>query len=109
MEISNAIITDVYLGIEDHGMLAFGVSFDLGGTHQGTGLYSFAAHKEDCKEGQDTTLLKVYEFLKVMKVDRIEKMIGKTCRIKRTDSGAASIIVAIGDIINDDWYQWRTD
>lgn len=80
----NAKISDAFIGIEDHGIFAFCITFSGGGWSQGTGAYVFCPNKVEkiCRTFGPWSDLE-----------------GKLVRVGRNSSGR---IMAIRDIMDDD-------
>lgn len=93
METENALIKDVYLGLEDHNILTYNISLDYGGSGQGFGNYN-------CNENLSTHLKPL---LAVFDVREFNKLKGLPCRVKRENG----MVVAIGHIINNVWFEPR--
>lgn len=73
----NAVVTDTFFGIEDHGILCFTITFkDADGGYQATGQY----YGEDGLE-------KLYQILTTIGVSEFNHLIGKPCRISRNEDG----------------------
>ena len=100
-ETRNAIITNFFIGYEDHGIYTWCVTFDFGGMVQGTGHYPLT------EEGQDSTGLLIKGLLKVFKIDNIKKIQGQFCRVER-DLHNHNSIEQIGHIMEHRWLKVRT-
>lgn len=70
----NAYISDVYFGIEDHGILCFFITFtDANGVIQGIGARPFT----------DLNIQVIKKILDVIETDDFYKLKGTPCRIER--------------------------
>ena len=98
----NAKIEDTMFGLEDHGIMTFFVYFDYGdSTHQGFGGY--ALDGASGKKGHPKSITALRRVLEVVGVMKWEQLKGKYCRVRRED-GWNGKIVAIGHIIEDNWF-----
>lgn len=105
MEISNAHITNVSLGYEDHGILTFGLTLEIAG---GCGCV-FGGYALD---NYDKTLKKripsaramecLTEIMRVVGVKNWEDLNGKYIRI--INKGWGSTIDTIGNLMEDKWF-----
>jgi len=96
MDIKNAIIKAARISNEDHGMLSIWLTLDYGSSGQGFGGYCLynPTHKQDCAG------LFIWRVLEIAGVNRWERLVGKTIRVKSNHSG----IESIGNIVKDDWF-----
>lgn len=94
-EIRNAIIKDVSIFIEDHGILTSFVDLDYGNSAQGFGGYSL-------EESMGRWLRGLF---KVFGVTDIKSLKGKPCRV-RIEGGLAR---SIGHLLDDRWFTPATD
>ena len=92
IEIKNAVIDDVFLGFEDHGIFTMDVRMDYGGCVQNFGGYCL---------GGVTGIEFIKEVLNVVGVQSIKELLGKSVRVK-TD-GEYGQIIAIGHFLKDNW------
>jgi len=111
MEIKNAIIESVVLDISDRNLLTAWLTLDYGGgLHQGFGghvLYlpkSFKHHGDFGYAGHF-----IFRCLEVAGVESWDKLKGKTIRVKSDKEGLGGKIIAIGHIVNDDWFDPSED
>jgi len=101
MKTKNAIITDAEITSDDHGCLSAWIHLDYGGCSQGFGGYplyipkSSDNHKVESLAGHF-----IYRCLEVAGVTKWSQLAGKTIRVKAKHEE----IIAIGHIINDDWF-----
>lgn len=106
MEIKNAIIESASLYINDRGLLTCLVVLDYGGSGQGFvghALYlpkSFSNHELKSFAGHF-----LFRVMQVAGVSEWDLLAGNTVRVK-IENG---IISAIGHIINDDWFEPKTE
>jgi hypothetical protein len=91
MEVKNAKIESVSLGIEDHGLLSAWVNLTYGGSGQGFGGY--------CLAGPACAAF-VRRTLEVVGVGNWEDLPGQTVRVSATHNK----VEAIGHLLNDVWY-----
>jgi hypothetical protein len=101
MKIKNAIIEDVSLGFECHGILSSYITVSYGGSGQGFGGYAF---------GGDYTDYWIRGVLKALDLEDWSKMKGTSVRVKVDgDGNFGGKIVAIGHIIKDQWFYAEKD
>ena|SRR6185437_16325600 len=94
MEIKNAIIRDVRLGFEDHGLLTAYLDLDYGGVCQGFGGYGLGAPGANyCGEF-------IAQCLKIVGVREWTDLPGKTIRVKQEHVK----VHAVGHIVEDRWF-----
>lgn len=97
--IKNATVDDVFLGLEDHGILTISVRLDYGGVLQSFGgwqLYTPARWKDTgnyCGHW-------VYKLLQVFDVTDFDDIRGKSCRVQVGDHG----VEGVGHITRDIWF-----
>ncbi len=97
MEILNAKITSTLFGYEDHGILTCYLHFDIsGGSSIAFGGYNL---------NSIGTGYFVKKILDVVGVNEWELLVGKHVRIKLEDRR----LVAIGNIMDDRWFDPKTD
>jgi hypothetical protein len=94
VEIRNAIIKSVSLGIEDHGFLTAYLHLDYGGTEQGFGGYCLSA------PGANYGAEFIRQCLEVVGVREWEDLPGSTVRVKSEHTKAH----AIGHIVKERWF-----
>ena len=106
-KVLNAVVTKTTLGIEDHGCLSSFIYVDRqGGCSQGFGGWalhlppSFTHHELKSVAGHF-----ICRVLDVCGVESWDKVAGKAVRI--CEKGGR--LVAIGHIINDDWFIPKSD
>ena len=109
MEIKNAIIKSTTLGIEDHGIMTFYLGLNYGCIYQSAGGYSL-----DTPIKKDGVFLKrigtafgmclIIEVLRVVGANDWENLKGKHIRVKADSTS----VYAIGNIITDDWLDFKT-
>lgn len=108
MNISNAQITDVTLGYEDHGILTFGLVLDIanggGCVYGGYALDGWDKEKKKrvCSAKSMECLT---EIMRVVGVRNWEDLEGKYIRIE--DNGLGSTVYKIGNLMKDDWFNIR--
>ena len=113
MIIKNAIIESTTLDIGDRDLLQGWLHLDYGGLHQGFGgsaLYlpeSYKHHKDAMRANYAGHWL--YRVMKIADVGEWKQLPGKTIRVKLDKDGLGSNIIAIGHIINDDWFNPEED
>lgn len=104
MEIKNALIDEVQLGIEDHGILVAWLMLDYGdSSHQGFGGYSLDKPGKDGRTGSEFGTTFILQCLKICGVDSWEKIKGKNIRVKSEDGLAKEI----GHITKNIWFNPR--
>ena len=103
LEIKNAVIRDVMLGREDHGILTSYVYLDYAGSGQGFGGY--ALDEYDKAEGKRVETkacsLWVNRLLEVVGVDTWDDLVGKSVRVKADYEH----VEALGNFLNDEWFE----
>lgn len=104
MTIQNALITNTFLGYENHGILTFSLGLD------GDGCYVVYGHraldeyskKSDKRVPVDRGLACIAEVLNVVGVKKWEDLKGKYVRVKMNCLGDR--VTKIGHIIEDKWF-----
>lgn len=108
MSIKNALITDTFLGREDHGIMTFSiyVEFDKC-TTCGVGGYAIDMYdrEKDTRVFTAKGLEAISKILDVVGVNKWEDLPGKYIRF--VDNGWGSTIDEIGNIIEDKWFNLR--
>ena len=102
----NAKISSVTLSMADHGCLTFGLVMKGEGWGQMFGGWCLGHGYLGAKtfEGSAFGLECLMRIMDAIGVERWEDLEGKYCRIRRDRGG---IIVAIGNIITDHWFDVR--
>ena len=88
MEVQNAIISETFLGYEEHGNLTFQLYLRKGNSVQAFGGYRLNVEH-------------IQAILKTLKVSSWEELPGTPCRIRADDSH----IEAIGHFMINEWFQ----
>lgn len=96
MEISNAVIRSVELGIEDHGILTAFLHLEHERGHQGFGGYILYSPNS----GRDVSGKFIWRCLEVLEVRDWNDLKGKSLRIKIGEG----LIRSIGHVIKDQWF-----
>ena len=92
MIIQNAVIEDVFLGFEDHGIFTMDMRLDYGGSVQCFGGYCL---------GGSTGIEFIKEVLNVVGVQSIKELNGKSVRVKKEDEFGK--IISLGHFLKDNW------
>jgi len=103
--IENAQIESTMLGIEDHGMMSAWLHLKVRGGGQGFGgfvLDTVGDKEKFTRKPHAACGGFVAEVLRVVGVEKWESLPGKHLRIRRISDWGK--IVAIGNIINDEWF-----
>lgn len=95
IETRNAVIKDVSIFIEDHGILTSFVDLDYGNSGQGFGGYTLEESMGRWVRG----------LLGVFKVHDLKDLKGKACRVKIENGIARSI----GHLLEDRWFTPKED
>lgn len=104
IETRNAIIENITISSEDHGVLDAWIFLDYGGSGQGFGGY--VLYKPESKYNQDFDHQWnfaghfIWKVMEVAGVTRWENLKGKTIRVKAEQNH----IHAIGHIVKDIWF-----
>lgn len=108
MEISNAHITNVSLGYEDHGILTFGLTLEIaGGSSCVFGGFALDEYNKSLKKRVPVSksLECLTEIMRVVGVKNWEDLNGKYIRI--INKGWGSTIDTIGNLMEDKWFNIR--
>ncbi len=108
-EIKNAVIKAVKFDTE-RGLSAW-LTLDYGGSGQGFGGFLLYAPKDWAghNHGGNFAGHFIYRCLEIGGVDDWAKLVGKTIRVRSDRAGLGGLIVAIGHIIKDDWFNPREE
>src|SRR5688572_9697543 len=104
--IKNAIIESTDLTSADYGVLSAWIHLSYGGCLQGFGghaLYlpkSFSHHKGQVNFAGHW----IYRVMQIAGVERWDQLKGKTLRVQSDKDGLGGTIIAIGHIVNEDWF-----
>jgi len=102
---TNAVITNVSITNDDHGLLSAWLTLDYGGSGQGFGGYSlylpktFTHHKDS--KGNYAGLF-IWRCMEIGEVSEWSQLVGKSIRVRKEREFEQ--IKAIGHIIKDDWF-----
>lgn len=101
-EIKNAIIDNVSLGIEDHGILTMHISVKYDGGGQGFGGYALDSYDREKKRRVGTAygaefILRIIDTLKVYDIFKLK---GTPIRVDACDNK----IYGIGHLLEDRWF-----
>ncbi len=111
--IKNAIIDSVSIDDGDRGLLTAWLNLDYGdGGHQGFGGYSLYLPKDysHFTEKGDFAGHFIFRCMQIAGVSSWDKIKGKSIRVKCDDgTGMARKIIAIGNIVKDDWFNPSED
>lgn len=99
-KIVNAKIDNVFLGIEDHGILTFFLHLEFESYRQSYGGYSL--------EGPNCWKT-LKEILYIVEEDDWNKLKGKYIRVKYKTDEWNKPIYAIGNIVKDKWFTLEKD
>ena len=109
MEIKNALITDTFLGYEDHGIFTFWINVDIGsgGGSVGIGGFSLDEYDHDKKRRvfRGSSLEAIARVMHVVGVESWEELKGKYIRVK--DEGWGGTVDEIGNLMEDQWFNIR--
>ena len=109
-EIRNAIIKGVKINDAERGMLTAWLDLDYGGTCQGFGRFalylpkSYSHHSILSYAGHF-----LWRCMEIADVTSWDKIVGKSIRVKLDKPGFGGRIIAIGHIVNDDWFDPSAD
>lgn len=94
MQQTLAKITRYDFCIEDHGILAFDIMFDYGGSGQGTGMYGLDQYDPVTKTrfGSVYGLTLIRRVLDLFKVTKLDDIVGRTCFAIREDGWNGRVI-----------------
>ena len=104
--ISNAVIKDAQIKIDDRAKLTVWISLDYGGAGQCFGGYNLYS---ELKSDANWAGHFIYKCMSVVGVEEWDRLKGKCVRIEHDKKGLAGLIIAIGHIINDDWFNPSED
>lgn len=99
----NAKITDVSLGIGDHCCLTFSITLKGSGWGASFGGYNLAFFNGTSFEGSEKGLEALTRIMDVVGVAKWEDIKGHYVRVKQEDR----LVVGIGNIIKDKWFEPR--
>lgn len=101
MELRNAIIEGISLGMDDHNILTAWLSLNYGNSCQGFGGYVLYLPK-GWRHHSAWGLVGhfIYRCLEIAGVDKWDDLEGRTIRVKHDKSK----VYAIGHILKDDWF-----
>lgn len=106
MEIRNAVIDHVSLGIDDHKILTMWLGFDYGGLNQMFGGYALQLPPDFTHyERKGFAGHFIYRVLQIAGVEKYEDLVGKTVRVKCDHSK----VYEIGHIVKNDWFNPQKD
>jgi len=107
IEEKNAVITSATITNSDHGCLSAWLTLDYGGAGQGFGGYALYLPKDfkHHKLLSGTAGHFIWRCLQIAGVEEWSQLGGKTIRVKATDEK----VIAIGHIVNDDWFNPSED
>ena len=102
IEEENGLIAGTFLGVEDHNILTFNLSFDFGNSAQGFGGYAFDRHIQETNTRIGTAFgtTAIRRILDTLEVSRWEDIKGTYARIRRKEG----LIESIGHIVKDQWF-----
>lgn len=104
--ISNARITNTFLGIEDHGIFTFSISVEIaGGSYCSIGNYCLSYTKDGETHYEAKNSEAICRILKVVGVDSWEKLKGEYIRVEV--NGWGSEIYTIGNLMKDEWFNLK--
>ncbi len=107
--IHNAKILDTFLGIEDHGLFTWAITFSYGdGSVQGSGHRVLAMppnyKREEWTHTSDLAGQTILRVVQALDVESWEKLPGTLCRVRRRPGGD---IAAIGHYMRDHWFDYE--
>ena len=107
-EISNAKITGTKLGFDDHGFFTFSIAVEGDGFGCNLGGYALSCYDKATlkRKGSEYGLNVIMRILEVVGVEHWEDLKGKYVRV--THNGPGSTMHTLGNIIKDDWIDFRT-
>lgn len=105
-EIENGQIESTMLGLEDHGIMSFFLFLKFNGTGQGFGGYAMDGYDKQKKKrvGSGFGIDCIRSILETVGVGKWEDLKGKYVRVRRDGDGWGAKIVAIGNIVEDKWF-----
>jgi len=104
--IKNAIIKSTQLTKGDHNLLSAWLMLDYGGSGQGFGghvLYLPRGFKHHIAQKNFAGHF-IFRVMDIVNVDEWKDLIGKTIRVQLSGDGLNASIEAIGNIIEDKWF-----
>ena len=106
-EIRNALITNVSLTMEDHGVLCYYLTLDMGGAgcSYGGRVIGKGYLGADTFEGFSKGTEALMRIMDVVGVERWEDIKGKYVRV--VDNGLGNVVDKIGNIIYDKWFSQK--
>lgn len=105
-EIKNAVITDTFLGREDHGIFTFVLYVDIaGGSSCGIGSYGLDYTKNGKRIFSAKSAEVISRILEVVGVRHWESLKGKHIRV--IDEGWGEPIRTIGNLMDDKWLNFK--
>jgi len=109
MVIKNALIKSATITNDDHGLLSAWVHLDFGGTGQGFGGYSLYLPKcfTNSTNQKNYAGHFIWRVMEIAGVSEWGRLPGKTIRVRKESE--FGLIIAIGHIINDDWFDPKSD
>ena len=101
-EIKNAVIDNIMLGVEDHGILTFYLSLDYGSGNQDFGGYELDTYNKIKKKrvGHRACSDFILKILEVVGVKKWEELRGQYIRV----DAEYNKIHGIGNILKDKWF-----
>ena len=107
IEMKNAVIEGATLTTNDHGILTAYLALDYDGSGQSFGGYAlyFPDNFTNSKKPGNFAGHFIWRVMKIAGVYEWDALVGKTIRVKATNSN----VIAIGHIIKDDWFNPTED
>lgn len=105
--IENAIITDVTIGREGHGVLTVFIGLDGGGWGVTYGGYAMDNYDKARKRriGHAFLAQSLLDLFDVFKVDRVDRLVGLPCRVENEGYGGRAR--RIGHFTDDRWFSFE--
>ena len=106
MHEQNAKIKSTMLGVEDHGIMTARLFLDGGGWGQGFGGFGFdyEDRQQGRRVGEGFGIGFIRGVLDTLEVSTWEKLPGTFVRVRRNGDSLNEIILAIGHIVKDQWF-----